>query len=458
MEKVLLEAYAPSAVLTDQKGKILYFHGRTGKYLEPAPGDANMNIFEMAREGIRTELSVTMRKALFQKKSVVAECLTLKVNGGSQQIDLSVIPVNENSSADSPLLIVAFKDIALPENPETGGKCKSTRSKTVDKRIAELEKTLQYTKENLQTTIEELETSNEELKSANEELQSTNEELQSANEELETSKEEQQSLNEELITVNAELQNKLDELARANNDMRNLLDSVDVPTVFLDNRLCISRFTLSGSKIANLIRTDIGRPISDIVSNLNYEQLVGDAREVLRTLVYKEHEVQAKDGHWYLLRIMPYRTTENVIEGLVITLSDIHPQKLANQRIGELNRKIEHEREYAESIVNTIRESILVLDRNLKVITANRSFYEIFRISEQGTKGKLISELGAGQWDIPELGNLLENVISQDVPFDDYELGYTFPDTGRKKLLLNARKITHSDDSEDFILLVIAPK
>jgi len=197
---------------------------------------------------------------------------------------------------------------------------------------------LQATKESLQTTIEELETSNEELKSTNEELQSTNEELQSTNEELETSKEEMQSLNEELSTVNAELQSKLDELSRSNDDMQNLLNSIDIATIFLDSQFKIARYTEQAKRIVSMIPTDVGRPLADLVSNLAYSRLISDCQEVLRTLVFKQTEVQAADGHWYLLRIMPYRTGENIIKGVVLTFVDINPVKQAQRRLDRMSK------------------------------------------------------------------------------------------------------------------------
>ncbi len=252
-----------------------------------------------------------------------------------------------------------------------------------------------------------METSNEELKSTNEEMQSTNEEMQSSNEELETSKEELQSLNEELITVNTELQNKNDELSIINNDMKNLLDSIDIPTIFLDNHLLIKRFTFHATKVVNLIASDIGRPISHLVTNLKYEKLIEDAKEVLRTLVFKEIELQTNDGTWYQMRILPYRTTSNVIDGVVITFSDINNLKIASDKISKLNQDIQLAREYADNIIDTVRESLLILDKDLKVLSANRSFYKTFNTTSENTVGKYIYELEDNNWDIPELRELL---------------------------------------------------
>jgi two-component system CheB/CheR fusion protein len=324
-EKALLDSYVPPSVIINAKGDILYIHGRTGRYLEPAPGEAKWNIYDMAREGLKLELPPAIRKANTQKKAFTCKGLQVRINGGTETVDLTVRPL-VTSQTPSKLMIVLFEGIAAPV-PNKLAKKRRTPGKKTDERIEALEKELQYSNENLQTTIEELETSNEELKSTNEELQSTNEELQSTNEELETSKEEQQSLNEELVTVNSELQDKIEELTATNNDMKNLLDSIQIPTIFLDLDLCIKRFTSNATSVINLIHTDIGRPIGDIVTKLEYGGLTEDAGAVLKDLVFREKEVQSKDGRFYTVRIAPYRTIDNVIDGIVVTFVDITQTK-----------------------------------------------------------------------------------------------------------------------------------
>jgi PAS domain-containing protein len=300
-----------------------------------------------------------------------------------------------------------------------------------------------------------LETSNEELKSTNEEMQSTNEEMQSSNEEMETSKEELQSLNEELITVNTELQNKNDELSVINNDMKNLLDSIDIPTIFLDNDLLIKRFTHHITKIVNLISSDIGRPIKHIANNLKYDKFIEDAKEVLRSLSFKEVELQTIDGTWYQMRIMPYRTTSNIIDGLVITFTNIHKLQTANQEIQKLNQEIQFAREYSENIVNTVRDSLLILDKDLKVLSANRSFYAMFGTVSDKTVGKFVYDLQDKNWDIPELRKLLEEIVPEKSFFEDYVVEYNFKKAGKKKLILNARQILQADNASQLILLSI---
>ena len=322
-EQLLLQRYAPAAVLTNEKGDILFISGRTGKYLEPAAGKANWNIYAMAREGLRYELGAAFQKALREKCAVTQSRVRLTTDRGVQDVDITVEPVQEPQALQGTVMVV-FTDVATRAS-ESLGKAKENTIKPAA--LAQHEQELRRARDELQTTREQMQTSQEELRSANEEMQSTNEELQSTNEELTTSKEEMQSLNEELQTLNHELQSKVDELSRTNNDMRNLLDSTDIATLFLDDALNVRRFTPQTVKIIKLIPGDAGRPITDLASDLIYPGLAEDAREVLRTLVFKEQSIATRDGRWFTVRIMPYRTLDNRIDGVVITLVDITAAK-----------------------------------------------------------------------------------------------------------------------------------
>jgi two-component system CheB/CheR fusion protein len=279
-------------------------------------------------------------------------------------------------------------------------------------------------------------------------LQSTNEELQSANEELETSKEEMQSLNEELQTVNAQIQAKVDDLARTSDDMQNLLNSTEIATIFLDQDLRIKRFTPQATKLVKLIPSDTGRPLADLASNLRYDELQADAAEVLRTLVFKEKEVQTKEGDWRAVRILPYRTTDNVIDGLVMTFVNINRGKQAEQGARQA-------RAYAESVVATIREPLLVLDAGLRVVSANTSFYRTFAVSAPEVERQIIYQLNQGQWDIPGLRRLLEDVLPKNSAFEDFEVEHDFPGLGRKTLVLNGRRLEQASGQPGMILLAI---
>ena len=321
--------------------------------------------------------------------------------------------------------------------------------------MAEMEQELESAHQEVQSLREEMQASQEELKSANEELQSANEEMQSTNEELTTSKEEMQSMNEELHTVNQELQTRMDELSRTSNDMKNLLDSTDIATLFLDNSLCVRRFTSETSKVTKLIPGDAGRPITDIASALLYPELADDAREVLRTLVKVERQIPIPDGNWFAARILPYRTLDNMIDGIVITFVDITVSKKLEAELRATEARSREILEYAESIINTVREPLIALDQDLRVVTVSRSFYEVFKVKPEETVGQLIYNLGNKQWDIPKLRELLETILPEKTTFDDYEVEHDFTTIGRRIMLLNARQIERASGKERIILLAI---
>ncbi|MEJ2200038.1 MAG: chemotaxis protein CheB [Desulfuromonadaceae bacterium] len=331
-DQLLLQVFSPPAVLVNDKGDILYINGRTGKYLEPAAGKANWNIFAMAREGLRFELGVAFQKALRQKDAITIKNLKVGDGGNTPTADVTVQAIEEPEALRRMVMIV-FREVTTPPEKKAPRRSKSASSGSI--RELELEQEIRKIREELLTTREEMQSSQEEFKSVNEELQSANEELQSTNEELTTSREEMQSLNEELQTVNAEQQSKLDELSRLSNDMRNLLNSTEIVTVFLDKDLHVRRFTSGADQIFKLIPSDVGRPLSDITSDLVYPELTEDAREVLRSLVFSEKQIAATDGRWFSVRIMPYRTLEDVIVGVVITLADITETKVLEEQLHE---------------------------------------------------------------------------------------------------------------------------
>ncbi|MDZ4252447.1 MAG: chemotaxis protein CheB [Sulfuritalea sp.] len=318
-DHLLLQQFSPAAVLVTAAGDVLYTSGRTGKYLEPAAGKANWNIHVMAREGLAHELALALPRALRSGEPVTCTNLRVGTNGGTQIVDVTVQPILKPAALRG-MVMVVFKDV---EAPPLEALASGKRGARGSPRVRELEQALDHALQEVQALREEMQTTQEELKSSNEEMQSTNEELQSTNEELTTSKEEMQSLNEELQTVNVELQSKVDDLSLASNDMENLLNSTDMATVFLDNALQLRRFTNQATRIFRLKDGDAGRPLSDIVSDLGYTGLAQDAGEVLRTLVFVEREIATGDGRWFQVKIMPYRTMENVIDGVVITFNDI---------------------------------------------------------------------------------------------------------------------------------------
>jgi two-component system CheB/CheR fusion protein len=446
-EKLLLARFAPASVFVDGQGTVVYIHGRTGAYLEPAEGQhPRNNLLEMAREGLGPPLAAALRRAAERKEEVVRSNLQVKANGEFTGVDLTVTRIEEPEAIRGLFLVTMRPSGMKPASKKSKGK-KEARAESPN-RVRELEEELRFTRESLQTTIEELETSNEELTSTNEELQSTNEELQSANEELETSKEELQSLNEELTTVNAELQNKLDDLDRSNDDMQNLLNSTRVATIFLDEDLRVKRYTEEAKDLFHLIQADIGRPLSDLSSQLEVSTLLEDCRAVLKTLAVKEKEVRDSKNAWYSMRIMPYRTSDNMIDGVVITLMEIDHLKQMEQRAKAAS-------EYFESIVQTVREPLLVLDASLKIVFANTSFCEAFRVRLEDTKGTLLYEVGQGQWDIPELRRLLDEVLPERKVFADFRVDHEFPEIGRRVFLLNARTLALGEEESSLILLAM---
>jgi len=331
-DQLILQRYAPSAVLANDKGDILYISGRTGKYLEPAAGKANWNVFAMAREGLRYELAEAFQKALRHKERVKLHGLEVGTNGGAQGVEVTVQRLDEPGPLQG-LVMIVFADVPKPAAAQAAGGAPKAQARSV--RLKELEQELEQVRFEARATHEEMQTSQEELRSANEELQSTNEELQSTNEELTTSKEEMQSMNEELQTVNAELLAKVDELSRTSNDMKNLLDSTDIATLFLDKDLNVRRYTALTTKIIKLIPGDVGRPITDLASDLRYPELAEDASEVLRTLAAAEKPIATRDNRWFVVRIMPYRTLDDRIDGVVITFTDITMAKTRETQLRE---------------------------------------------------------------------------------------------------------------------------
>jgi len=337
-EQAILQQLGPAAALVNAQGDILYLHGRTGSYLEPAPGEAGIsNILKMARQGLRQELTTALHKSVGAREIVAVAGLRVKTNSHFTLVDLTIRPLPGDPAASPANLYLVLLQAApvQEESPALpAGAAVDGPGAEPNPQLDKLKQELQAKEDYLQATIEEIETSNEELKSSNEEMQSVNEELQSTNEELETSKEELQSVNEELGTVNNELQNKVADLSRANNDMNNLLAGTGIATVFVDSQLRILRFTPSATRVINLIPSDVGRPVGHIVSNLvSYDGLTADVQGVLASLIPKQVDVRAQSGEWYLMRIAPYRTMENVIEGVVINFVDISAFKKVNQEL-----------------------------------------------------------------------------------------------------------------------------
>jgi two-component system CheB/CheR fusion protein len=443
-DRIILARYAPATALINEEMIVLQLRGDTSPYLDQLPNKATRNLLKLAREGLLVAMREAVDKARQNESPVKKENLRVKFDGMTGDVNLEVIPLRHPASQERHFLIL----FEAAEAADRGGgrDAGDRRRKSEERQIKQLSQELASARDYLQSMMEEYEATNEELQSASEEAQSSNEELQSINEELETSKEELESSNEELITLNEELNNRNAELGRLNSDLFNLLGSVQMPILMLDNQLRIRRFTPAAEKLLNLIPTDVGRPISDLKLNLDCPDLERLTAEVIDTVSVKEVEAQDGVGRWHSLRVRPYRTLENKIDGAVITLVDIDALK-------KTGREIEAARDYAEAILRSARDPLLVLRADLTVESANDAFYKTFKVKPAETEGRLIYELGGRQWNINRLRRLLDEIILRNSSFNDFEVMREVPGIGMRSMLLNARRLDNREGGPERILL-----
>ena len=451
-DRIVLSKYQPAGVVINEQMEILQFRGHTGRYLEPAPGEATLSLLKMAREGLLLDLRATIHKARKESTAVRKEGLRIAHNGQLLEVNIEVIPIGTTGSEEIHFLVL-FEEVPTgPLEPKEARVAKSRKKETgatpANREVERLRSELAGAKETLQAIIEEHESTNEELRAANEEIQSSNQELQSTNEELETAKEELQSTNEELTTLNEELENRNLELNQAINDLDNLLNTVNIPIVMLGRDLRIRTFTPLAEKVLKLIPADTGRLVSELRLGIQVPDLEQQVLRVIETLNAEEKEVRAEDGRWYSMRIRPYRTTDDKIDGAVMALVDITERKRAEEALRDAQV-------YADSIVATVRQPLVVLDGEFRVVSANRAFYETFHVKPRDTENRLIYDLGDRQWDIPKLRTLLEETIPENAEFHDFQVEHDFPGIGYKQLLLNARRIDQVGDRPQLILLAI---
>ncbi len=444
-DRLLLARFAPPGVLLNDELEILQFRGNTEPYLVPAQGKASLSLLKMAREGLLVPLQALIQSARKGHLPVREEGLRIKSNDGLLDLHLEVVPILGRERSETTFLVL-FEKIATsaaPSSAATGPRPKPashrrTRGKAApeasDADLSRLERELTSTREYLQSLAEQQDAANEELQSANEEAQSANEELQSLNEELETSKEEIQSSNEELTTVNDELNNRILESARLNSDLTNLISSIQVAIVIVGRDLRIRRYSPMAETHLGIIPTDVGRPITDIRMKLVLPGLAALLREAIDTVGTQEREIQDEKGHWYSLRIRPYMTLDHKIDGAVLMLMDIDALKRVGQALAAA-------RDYAEAIVHTVRDPLLILDTDLRVRTANEAFYDTFKVGPKETEGRSVFDLGNGHWNIPELRELLEHVLPHQSFFSSFEVTQEFETIGRRTLLISARTL-----------------
>jgi two-component system CheB/CheR fusion protein len=448
-ERTLLDGHTPPAMIIDANGDIRYIHGRMHKYLEHAQGPIrSYNAFEMAREGLKIHLIATMRKIRPESVSIKKD-IQIEQDGHILDVRVTIGPMPREETRG--LYMVVFEEVSKEKRQKPKQTVKVTGKDNLAARNQALEQELNVARDKLRTTVEELESSNEELRSANEEYQSANEELQSANEELNSSKEELQSLNEELETVNSELQGKVQQIEKAYDEMSNMLNSLDLPPIFLDDNLCIRRFSASAERIVELLETDVGRPFKQLSSKVLDVDLVETAQHVLDSMCYVEKEVQTQNGQVCLMRVLPYPHMRNQRLGVVFTFVNIKELKGMTKKL----QFVEDAWRFAEGIVETVRDPLIVLDQNMKIITASKSFHWLFHIAEKTVEGKSLYDLVDGQLDIPELRKVLEEVLPKGQSFEDLEIECQIPGIGRKKLRLNARRIHEQGVAKDRILLAM---
>ena len=420
-ERLLLERYAPVSILVNEKGLMLYVHGNTGRYLQMSSGEPGLNILKMTREGLKRDMTSALHSAAKSRQTVERPGLRILADDVCYTVNLSVVPVSVPTAMSGELylfLVILDEKSATDLVPVDGPPEIPIQLETAVppsdtlKLIAALQQELRTKEEYLKSANEELETSNEELKSSNEEMQSVNEELQSTNEELETSKEELQSVNEELSTVNTELQAKVFDLSRANNDMNNLLAGNGIGTIFVDFQLAIQRFTPAVTQVINLIQSDVGRPVGHIVSNLvGYDRLVADIKAVLDSLIPLEVEVETIEGNWFLLRIRPYRTLENLIEGAVITFFEISEMKQARESLRKANDLLR-----LAVVVHDAHDAIVLQDLEGRILAWNPSATRMYGWTETEALAKNIHALipaGQHQSELDKVIQLSKNDIME---------------------------------------------
>jgi two-component system CheB/CheR fusion protein len=446
VDRILAQRFVPGCIVVNDDMEIVQFRGKIGPYLEPAGNHPTFSLSKMTREDLQVDLRDALTRAKKENRPVRKEGLRIASDGGTRNIDLEVIPIRGHTAGER-LYIIAFQDAVLPVMSTAAGRRRLEKQSEKGRASRELMRAnheVEHLREQLHTLIDEHETTLEEFKSANAEILSANEELQSSNEELETTKEELQSSNEELSTLNEELQNSNAELTQANNDQLNLMTNVNLPVVMVGNDLRIRRFTPPAERLLNLLPGDLGRRLGEIRPNIEPDDLEELARTTIEGGMFQEREVRVKDGPWYLLRVRPYKTWEEKVEGAVLSFQDID----------SLKRTLEQTRTFAEALIENARESVLVLDEGLRVSMANRAFYQTFQVSPEETKGRLIYHLGNRQWDIPKLRELFHEITTRNSRIDGFEVHHKFQHLGPRHMILNARRIEPQGGSQMILLSI----
>ena len=456
-DRLSVMQFAPPAVLINADLQILQFRGPTAGYLEPPTGKASFDLLKMARRELMMPLRSAIRKATKDNATARQERVRVEENGHVREVDLEVIPLKNLRER---CFLVVFKEVEADgaRGPASRGTRRSGHISPVkmarlprgaeSRRIARLETELAELRDYAQIIQEQHEAANEELQASNEEVQSANEELQSINEELETSKEELESANEELTTVNEEMATRHAELNRLHGDLLNIQTSAHQAIVLLGRDLTIRRFSVPAEKQLNLMASDVGRPFSHVRHNLAVSDLDSFLTEVVDNVRASEREVQDNDGRWFSLRARPYVTPDNKVDGAVLVLVDINDLKRSELAITS-------SREYAENIIATMRQPLVVISSDLRVESVNRAFYRMFGAAPSETIGRFVYELGNGQWDSPQLRALLEEILPRNHAIEDFLVEWDFEHLGRRSMLVNARRMHSAEGGQGRIVMAV---
>jgi len=450
-ERLLLARFSPAGVLVNDALEVLHFHGPINRYLEIVPGRVNHKLLNMVREGLLLPVRTALQKAKKTEAPARIDNVEFRYEGQPRRVTVEAVPLDGLKQRWSLLLFEPAdgRDSDSDQRQQSAARqALPPDLAAAHQEIAHLRSELATAREYQQSVMEQYEATNEELQAANEEAQSSNEELQSINEELETTKEELQSTNEELTTVNEEMGSRNIELHRINSDLNNVLGGVQMCIVVLGGDLCIRRFTPLAERILNLVPTDVGRPITNIRPNFEFPDFEQAILQVISTVRPQEKEVQDKDGRWYSLRVLPYKTLDNRIDGAVLVLVDIDALKRSEERIHAAL-------DYAESIVAGVRQCLLVLNKDLKVERANRSFYELFRVSPAEIEGQPLSRIMGAQWNNAGLRTMLQQILPKDSSFENFEIERSFERIGRRSILLSGRSLGGEGGQPARILLAI---
>jgi two-component system, chemotaxis family, CheB/CheR fusion protein len=450
-DRIVLNRHSPSGVLVNDDLDIVQFRGDVSAYLAPTSGRASLNLFRMARDGLAGELQAAINEAREKTVRVHRRQVPIISGDDTKLVHLDITPIDTAQTRERFYLILFEPvDHNAPEraSPETPAKAKRAGQLA---QVEQLRQDLEATRTYLQSAIQKHESTNQELRAANEEIQSSNEELQSTNEELETAKEELQSTNEELTTVNEELHSRQLELIQVNNDLHNLINSVHVPIIILDQDLRIRRFTPMAEKVLNVIPTDIGRPLSDININLSVEDLPRLITEVTESLTVKELEVQDREGRWYSMRLRPYRTADQKIDGVVLTLFEI-------DTIKRTLSEAEEARNLAQAVIETTREPLAALTADLKIKSANDAFYRLFKTTKEHAEGHSFFDLVKSPGKLDGLKQALEDILPTNACLTNHEVGIDLPEAGPTALIVNVRQIASAVRTYPLILLSLRPR